>query len=139
MLKNRSLLGLLLVLILAPMTLAGTAHASEGGGEKKRSAGAEVVQLRTINVNVLNGSQVRTVITLEVSIYVVDPKLLERAKSMQPRLQAAFGQILQAYMTGLPAGTIPNADQLSQRLQTEADRIIGQRGGKLLMGSIIIN
>lgn len=137
--KNRCIMGLLIALILVPMALTGTAHAAGGGGEKKRSAGAQVVQLRTINVNVLRGSQARSVVTLEVGIYVVDPKLLERAKSMQPRFQAAFGQTLHAYMTGLPPGMIPNADQLSQTLQKETDRIIGQRGGKLLLGSIIIN
>jgi hypothetical protein len=78
-------------------------------------------------------------VTLEVGVFVTDPNLLKRTEASTPRLQAAFGQVVQGYMVGLPPGTTPNADYLAQLLQKETDRIVGQRGAKLLLGTILIN
>lgn len=140
MIYRRALFILLMALIAAPMVQAGPAHAGEGHGEDKKNSGSTpYVRMRSLNVNVLRASGARTVVTMEVGIYVTDPNLLKRVDASTPRLQAAFGQIVQGYMVGLPVGTIPNADYLGQMLQKETDRIVGQRGAKLLMGTIIIN
>ncbi|MEY4255140.1 MAG: hypothetical protein RLZZ141_367 [Pseudomonadota bacterium] len=130
-----------LVLTVAFSTLAlGTAHAAGGhGGDAKSATLSPYIQMRPLNVNVLRASGARTVVTLEVGVFVADPNVLKRADASQPRLQAAFGQVVQGYMLGLPLGGVPNADYLSQLLQKEADRVVGQRGVKLLLGTIIIN
>ena len=141
MFHRRPRLGLLIALLAFPMILAGPAQASGGGhGEEKKNGGATpYVRMRALNVNVLRSSGARTVVTMEVGIYMTDANLLKRAEASTPRLQAAFGQVLQGYMVGLPTGAIPNADYLAQLLQKETDRIVGQRGARLLLGTIIIN
>ncbi len=141
MIHRRALFVLLLALLAAPMLSAGPAQASGGGhgGEKKNSGSTPYVRMRSLNVNVLRSSGARTVVTTELGIYVTDPTLLTRVDASTPRLQAAFGQVVQGYMVGLPVGAPPNADYLAQLMQKETDRIVGQRGAKLLLGTIIIN
>ena len=46
---------------------------------------------------------------------------------------------LGATWSDCPPGTIPNADYLAQMLQKETDRVVGQKGAKLLLGTILIN
>jgi hypothetical protein len=134
--RRAQLLGLIALLAL-PMMSAGPVRAS--GGEQKTGGGTPYVRMRALNVNILRSSGARTVVTMEVGVFVTDPNLLKRTEASTPRLQAAFGQVVQGYMVGLPAGTIPNADYLAQLLQKETDRIVGQRGAKLLLGTILIN
>jgi|LauGreDrversion4_1035100.scaffolds.fasta_scaffold94928_3 hypothetical protein len=141
MFNRRVQLFFLIALLTLPMISAGPAQASGGGngGAAKNSSSTPYVRMRALNVNILRSSGARTVVTLEVGVFVTDPNLLKRTDASIPRLQAAFGQIVQGYMVGLPTGTIPNADYLAQMLQKETDRIVGQKGAKLLLGTIIIN
>jgi len=141
MFNRRAQLFFLIALLTLPMISAGPAQASGGGngGAAKNSSSTPYVRMRALNVNILRSSGARTVVTLEVGVFVTDPNLLKRTDASIPRLQAAFGQIVQGYMVGLPTGTIPNADYLAQMLQKETDRIVGQKGAKLLLGTIIIN
>ena len=138
--RRAQLFGLIALLVL-PIMSAGPAQASGGGhgGAKKNSGSTPYVRMRSLNVNILRSSGARTVVTLEVGLFVTDPNLLKRTEASTPRLQAAFGQVVQGYMVGLPPGTTPNADYLAQLLQKETDRIVGQRGAKLLLGTILIN
>lgn len=141
MLNHRAPLVFLIAILALPILSAGPAQASGGGhgGAAKNSGSTPYVRMRALNVNVLRSSGARTVVTLEVGVFVTDPNQLKRTDASIPRLQAAFGQVVQGYMVGLPAGTIPNADYLSQLLQKETDRIVGQAGAKLLLGTIIIS
>lgn len=138
--RRAQLLGLIALLAL-PIMATGPAQASGGGhgGEKKNSGSTPYVRMRALNVNILRSTGARTIVTMELGLFVTDPSLLKRTEASTPRLQAAFGQIVQGYMVGLPTGTIPNADYLAQLMQKETDRIVGQRGVKLLLGTIIIN
>ncbi len=139
MFKRRAQLVFLIALLAFPMVSAGPVEASGGGGAKTTGPTTPYVRMRALNVNILRSSGARTVVTFEVGIFVTDPNLLKRTDASIPRLQAAFGQIVQGYMVGLPTGTIPNADYLAQMLQKETDRVVGQKGAKLLLGTIIIN
>jgi hypothetical protein len=139
MFKRRAQLVFLIALLAFPMVSAGPVQAAGGGGAKTTGPTTPYVRMRALNVNILRSSGARTVVTFEVGIFVTDPNLLKRTDASIPRLQAAFGQIVQGYMVGLPTGTIPNADYLAQMLQKETDRVVGQKGAKLLLGTIIIN
>jgi hypothetical protein len=139
MFNRRANLVFLIALLALPILSAGPAQASGGGGAAKNSGSTPYVRMRALNVNILRSSGARTVVTLEVGLYVTDPNLLKRADASVPRLQAAFGQIVQGHMVALPPGAIPNADYLAQMLQKETDRVVGQKGAKLLLGTIIIN
>ena len=139
MFNRRAQLFGLIALLALPMMSVSPAQASGGGGEKAPGASTPYVRMRALNVNIVRSSGARTVVTLEVGVFVTDPNLLKRTEASTPRLQAAFGQVVQGYMVGLPPGTTPNADYLAQLLQKETDRIVGQRGAKLLLGTILIN
>jgi hypothetical protein len=139
MFNRRAQLVILIVLLALPILTAGPAKAGGHGGEAKNSGSTPYVRMRALNVNILRSSGARTVVTLEVGVFVTDPNLVKRTDASIPRLQAAFGQVVQGYMVGLPVGTIPNADYVAQLLQKETDRVVGQRGAKLLLGTIIIN
>jgi len=141
MFNRRAQLVFLIAILALPILSAGPAQASGGGhgGAAKNSGSTPYVRMRALNVNILRSSGGRTVVTLEIGLYVTDANLLRRTDASIPRLQAAFGQIVQGYMVGLPTGAIPNADYLAQLLQKETDRVVGQRGAKLLLGTIIIN
>ena len=139
MFNCRAQLVFLIALLAFPMVSAGPVQAAGGGGAKSTGPTTPYVRMRALNVNILRSSGARTVVTLEVGIFVTDPNLLKRTDASIPRLQAAFGEVVRGYVVGLPPGTIPNADYLAQLLQKETDRIVGQRGAKLLLGTILIN
>ena len=70
---------------------------------------------------------------------VADEKLRTRAQQMLPRLRAAFVQSVQVYAAGLNTGSLPNADFIAKELQRETDRVLGQKGARLLLGTMLIN
>ena len=56
-----------------------------------------------------------------------------------PRLNAAYVAALQPYALGLSPGQPPNADYVSMVLQRATDQVLGRRGAKVLLGSILAN
>ena len=54
-------------------------------------------------------------------------------------LRAAFVQVLQTYAAGIGPTSNPNADFVASELQKETDRILGQKGGRLLLGTMLVN
>lgn len=77
--------------------------------------------------------------TVEVGVDIPNNGLRARAQISQPRLRAAYVQALQTYASGLGPGAPPDADYISRMLQTETDHVLGGPGGKLLLGTILIN
>jgi len=57
----------------------------------------------------------------------------------RPRLRAAFVQTVQIYGAGLPPGGLPNVDYLSRELQRQTDLTLGGPGGRLLLGTVMVN
>ena len=70
---------------------------------------------------------------------VPDAKLRAKVESVLPRVRAALVQTVQTYATGMTPGAPPNGDALSQALQRETDRVLGQKGAKVLLGTMLIN
>ncbi len=134
MTSRRSLLILAAGLVAVP--LAPVAFAEE---QKKKGGGISFLQLQTLTATVLRGDGHRGVMTVEVGIDIPNGGLRARAQISQPRLRAAYIQMLQAYASGLGPGAAPDADYLSRTLQKETDRVLGEPGGKLLLGTILIN
>ena len=116
--------------------LAPTAHAEE---QKKKGGGISYLQMQTLTATVFRADGHRGVMTVEVGIDIPNNGLRSRAQISQPRLRAAYVQMLQAYASGLGPGQAPNADYISTALQKETDRVLGEAGGRLLLGTILIN
>ncbi len=140
MTDRRTLIAAMAATTLALPALARpTLALAEGGEEKKKGGGITFLQLPTLNATVMRGDGRRGVITVEVGVDVANAGLRNRAKISQPRLQAAYAQMLEIYAAGLGPGALPNADYISRMLQQQTDDVLGQPGAKLLLGTILVN
>ena len=128
----RRIATLLLVLILAAPAAAGAA-----GGDKKSQS--PYLQLPSVAASVLRGGGRRGVMTVEVGIDAPDASLRDRVQLVQPILRDAFVSVLQPYALSISPGSPPSADYIAMTLQHETDRVLGRRGARLLLGSILIN
>ena len=128
-----------LLLALAAAALPGAAQASPNKAEKKKGGGASYIQIQTVTATLMRANGRRGVLTVEVGLDVPDGGLRARAEASIPRVRAAFVQVVQTYGAGLTPNTAPNADFLAGELQRETDRVLGRRGARLLLGTILVN
>jgi hypothetical protein len=128
-----------LALIALAATAPGTAFASGGGGEKKKTGGDSYIPVQTLTAFTLKPGGRRGVMTVDCGLDVPDAKLRERVQLMLPRLRAAYVQSVQIYAGGLPDGYAPNPQFLAQALQRSTDQLLGRPGARLLMGSVMVN
>ena len=131
---------LLAALVLAPLAPA-TAHAAGGGkkDEKKKGGGLTFSQIPTLTATIIRRAGGRGVVTVESGVDVPDANLRDRAEKSLPRLRSAYNGFLQAYVAGLSPGSPINADYLARELQRQTDTVLGKRGARLLLGSILMN
>ena len=120
--------------------LPAGARASGGGEktEKKKGGGLSYLQLPTLTATIMRVDGRRGVLTVEAGIDIPDPALRAKADLLAPRFRAGFVQSLQIYASGLEPASPPNADFIARELQRETDRVLG-RGGRLLLGTILVN
>ena len=124
-----------LIFALALTALAAQARAEGGGGKAKSS----YVQLQTLAVATTRPGGRHGVLTVEVGVDAPDPALRDKVDLYTPLLRSAYISALQPYGLGLPWGALPSADYISMTLQRETDRVLGRRGARLLLGSVLIN
>lgn len=124
-------------LALAALALMAPTVATAGEGEKKKGGGASFIQLPTLAATITKSAGVRGVMTVEVGIDATG-SLHDRAFAAQPRLRASCLEVLQVYAAGMPTGTVPNADYLAGAMQRQVDAVLGAKGARLLLGTILI-
>lgn len=128
---------LLLVALAASAMLApALGHAQEGGGKRAKQP---YLAMHSVAISSVRPDGRRGVLTVEVGVDVKDPGLRDRVELYLPLLNSAYVSALQPYALGLSAGQPPNADYISITLQRETDRVLGRRGAKLLLGSILLH
>lgn len=118
---------------------AAPALMGAGAKEEKPASSASYVSLNTLAATVRRQNGRRGVLTVQAGLDVPDAKLRARVESLLPRIRAALVQTLQTYATGMTPGVPPNGDALSLTLQRETDRTVGQKGAKVLLGTMLIN
>lgn len=128
-----------LALFAAALAASMPGIAAASTDEKKKGGGLTFIQLNTITATVVRANGRRGVLTVETGVDVPDDKLREYAHLVAPRLRAAFVQVLQTYAARLSPSSPPNADYLAGELQKETDRVLGRKGGKLLLGTMLLN
>lgn len=128
---------LLALLIVGALAAPIAARAGEGEGGKKGKS--PYLQLQTLAATVMRPGGRRGALTIEIGIDAPDPALRDRVELSQPLLRDAYVGVLQTYALSLAPGAPPNADYISMTLQRETDRVLGRRGARLLLGSILIN
>lgn len=123
----------------AALALAPAVAVASGGGEKKKGGGATFLQIKAIAATIIHRDGSRGVVTVECGVDVPDERLRTLAEQSQPRLRAAYAGFIQAYAGGLPAAGLPNADYISREMQRLTDSVLGKKGAKLLLGTILVN
>lgn len=81
----------------------------------------------------------RGILTAEVGLDAPDPELRARAAASLPRLRAGWFAAFSTYAASLRPGAPPDADKLAAMLQAEADRALGCKGAKVLLGTVMTN
>ncbi len=127
----------LLSCAIAAAILASPAGVHAEGKDKK--AKDSYVQFQTLAISTVRRAGRHGVLTVEVGVDVPDPALRDKVDLYTPLLRSAFISALQPYGLGLPMGSPPSADYIAITLQRETDRVLGRRGAKVLLGSVIIN
>lgn len=124
-------------LLAAPLALAATPALASGGGGGGGSAGG-YVRYPTITATTMRSDGRRGVMTVETGVDAPDAALKLRAEQSQPRMRAVFNILVQREANTLLPGGVPNVERLAAQLQSATNIILGQRGARLLIGTVMI-
>lgn len=124
----------LIALTLSGLALAGAAHAAP---EKSGSGKGGYLSLPTATATVLRRDGRRGVMTVEIGLDIADGALMERARLSQPRLSAAYNEVVRIAAERLLGDAPPNVEWLAVALQHATDAILGRPGAKLLLGTVM--
>ena len=124
-------------LLVAPLALAASPALASGGGGGGGSAGG-YVRYPTVTATTMRADGRRGVMTVETGVDVPDAALKLRAEQSQPRMRAVFNILVQREANTLLPGAVPNIERLAAQLQSATNIILGRRGAKLLLGTVMI-
>jgi len=146
------------LLLVAALSLCALAQPSLASGakeakESKKAEGAKApkkqrpitsleswVMVEPFSVTVVQEDRIRGKILVSFGMDVPDAELREKAELLMPRLQDAWLRQLNLYgATTVRPGKPANITEVSNILQTVADRVLGKPGSKVLIASVIIN
>jgi hypothetical protein len=117
----------------------GAAKDEDAKKDEKKGPGSGFVQLPLLTATVIRPNRRRGVLTVEVGLNIPDPKLYAYADLVLPRLRAAFAQTVQIYGAGLAPGELPKVEFLARELQQDADEVLGRKGARVLLGTVMLN
>lgn len=122
------------------LTLSGLAWASAAHASPEKSGGGKggYLSLPTATATVLRRDGRRGVMTVETGLDIADGALMERARLSQPRLSAAYNEIVRIAAERLLPDAPPNVEWLVVALQHATDAILGKPGAKLLLGTVMV-
>ena len=123
-------------LALTALSTPALGLAQEGGGPKTKPP---YMAMRSVTVSIPRQDGRHGVLTVEVGVDIPIPALRDKAELYLPLLNSAFVSALQPYALGLSPGQPPSADYISMVLQRATDQVLGRKGAKLLLGSILLN
>lgn len=124
-------------LLAAPLVLVATPALAGGGGGSSASKGG-YVRYPTVTATTMRSDGRRGVMTVETGVDVADAELRLRAEQSQPRMRAVFNILVQREANSLLPGAVPNIERLGAQLQSATNIILGRRGAKLLLGTVMI-
>ena len=123
-------------LLVAPLALAATPALASGGGGGGTAGG--YVRYPTVTATTLRSDGRRGVMTVETGVDAPTAALKLRAEQSQPRMRAVFNILVQREANTLLPGGVPNIERLAAQLQSATNIILGQRGARLLLGTVMI-
>ena len=125
-------------LLLAPLALAATPALAAGGGGGGGGSAGGYIRYPTITATTTRSDGRRGVMTVETGVDAPDAALKLRAEQSQPRMRAVFNILVQREANTLLPGGVPNVERLAAQLQSATNIILGQRGARLLIGTVMI-
>lgn len=125
-------------LLIAPLALAATPALAAGGGGGKAAPADTWISYPTVTATTVRHDGRRGVMTVEAGVDIADPALNLRARQSQPRIRAVFNILVQREANLLLPGRVPNVERLAAQLQSATNIILGQRGAKLLLSSVMV-
>jgi hypothetical protein len=136
---NRALPPVLAVCFSVAIVLAATATADASSPRRKGVNPSGHVPFQAMTISIIENYRVRGLFTLEIGLDVPDTDLRAHVEKILPHLHDAFVRNLTVYgSTSMVASKPANLDVISQRLQAEADRIIGQKGAAILFNHALV-
>jgi hypothetical protein len=134
----RRALSLTVLSLLAAASLAAP-PALANSGKAEKTAPPTYFALQPLTATAIRRDGRRGVLIVEAGVQALDPALMERAQQSEPRLRAAFAQVLMTYTAGMPRGSAPDLTYLGGKMQDAADKVLGRKGSKVLLGSAMVN
>jgi len=122
--------------------IAGTATATSAamaGEAKKKGGGPGYTQFPSINVFTQGNQRSHGTMSIDMGLYCEDPKLSDTVKLYIPRLRDAYLMRMQSYAASLTASSLVDPDYVTVQLQQATDQVVGHKGAKVLLGSILLN
>lgn len=117
--------------------VSGTvAHAS---APKKKGGGAGYTQFPMISVFTKGVGRKHGTLSVEVGLYSEDPKLVEKIQLYRPRLMDAYVTKVQGYASNLTVSSLVDTDYVANQLQGTTDKVLGTKGARVLLGSLLLN
>jgi hypothetical protein len=96
------------------------------------------MRLPSVNGTVMRSNGQRAVMTVEIGLDVKDEELRLKVTGEQPRLIAAYNEVIQRTAAGLSSGFAPDVDTLHTQLQRATTRTLGRGGAIFLIGSVTV-
>jgi hypothetical protein len=125
-------------LLIAPLALAATPALAAGGKGGAAAPTESYLRYPVVTATTVRSDGRRGVMTVETGVDVPDAALRLRAQQSQPRMRAVFNILVQREANTLLPGRVPNIERLAAQLQSATNIILGQRGAKLLLGTVMI-
>lgn len=117
----------------AASAIAAPVRASEDAG-----GGDSYTRLPTLTANVAGAGPRRAVMTVEAGVDCPEAGLRVRVTQSIPRLRAAYAAVLQRIANETLAGAPPDVERLVAQLQLATDAVVGRRGARLLIGTVMV-
>ena len=126
---------------LSGLAFAATAPSARAAADdnKKKGGGLNYTQFPMLNLFTGAASTRHGTMSVEVGLYADDARMTAQIALYMPRLQDAYVSRLQAYASGLNARSMVDTDYVSAQLQAATDQVLGRRGARILLGSIMLN
>lgn len=125
--------------IVATLSAASPAMAKSEDKDTSIESVTTFIEMEALTVNIFRSNYNRGKVEIIINLDIPDQNVRTRAAETMPRLRAAYVQVLTSLLYDLPPRTPPNIEELDAALQRTTDKVLGRRGAKVLLGSVVIN
>lgn len=128
-----------LVVALATAVEATAAEGPPQPAQRKTTQSESYVVIDPIYSTIIDGNKPRGLLMIELGLDVPDGGLRNKVTQALPNLRDAYVRSLLIYAaTAVRPWRQPDVEDISKRLQTITDRVIGREGARVLMAQAVV-